>query len=156
MALVTNLSKLSCPDCHAAHLVLQCLQGQACLDTRYSSRGHKYSAANILLYRLYQVMRPLLHMPEPYCIPTPVHHPSVQVLHTELTHISGQRVVQGDLTDISNLVEILAALTLVATPLDAAGECGVVRHSSQKLLALKGPPPCTTALSTRQLAALAF
>eukprot|EP00891_Asterochloris_glomerata_P008315 jgi/Astpho2/8315/Aster-x1511 len=60
-----------------------------------------------------------------------------QVLHTELTHISGQRVVQGDLTDISNLVEILAALTFVATPLDAAGECGLVRQSTQMLLALE-------------------
>ena len=64
-------------------------------------------------------------------------HPAVQVLHTELTHISGQRVVQGDLTDISNLVEILAALTFVATPLDAAGECGLVRQSTQMLLALE-------------------
>ena len=100
-------------------------------------------------------MRPLLHLPDQN--PTALHlqctTPAVQVLHTELTHISGQRVVQGDLTDISNLVEILAALTFVATPLDAAGECGVVRHSSQKSLAVL---PCTTALGTGQLAALSF
>ena len=56
------------------------------------------------------------------------------MLRTELTHISGQRVVQGDLTDISNLVEILAALTFVATPLDATGECEFVRHRRQMSL----------------------
>ena len=76
-----------------------------------------------------------------------MHHPAVQVLHTELTHISGQRVVQGDLTDISNLVEILAALTFVATPLDAAGKCGLVRLSSQKRLA-----PETASFAPRHLA----
>ena len=63
----------------------------------------------------------------------------MQVLHTELTHISGQRVVRGDLTDISNLVEILAALTFVATPLDAAGECGLDQHGRQKSLAQESP-----------------
>ena len=35
------------------------------------------------------------------------------LLHTDLSHISGERVALGDMNDIRNLVEIMAALSFV-------------------------------------------
>ena len=35
------------------------------------------------------------------------------LLHTDLSHISGDRVALGDMNDIRNLVEIMAALSFV-------------------------------------------